>query len=384
MRIGIITYWQSNDNYGQQLQCWALQHYLKLNGHDPFLIRFKRFERKLTFRDRIKKTLKTLLKIILVKPYISERKAKELDFKRQSDRDFVGFRRDFLAVSDSSYTDLETIRHYPPMADAYITGSDQVWNYDLTEEELRAYLLQFGESNIRRISYAPSIAHKSIPATKEFIYEECLKDFSAISVREPDGVSALKKLGYDAELVLDPTLLLHDYDYIEAFNIKVRQQGEPYVFIYSLNYESESDLPMKYIRNVASNNQAKIIVTPSSGFLPALELFDGVTYKYQSVPDWVSCIGNSQLVVTASFHGVVFSILFHKNFIFTPLKGNLKESNNRALNIINKLGLEQTIWNGCYEPEFDFHIDWSDVDKKLNNLRTKSISFIRRALNKMD
>lgn len=172
MRIGIITYWQSNDNYGQQLQCWALQHYLKLNGHDPFLIRFKRFERKLTFRDRIKKTLKTLLKIILVKPYISERKAKELDFKRQSDRDFVGFRRDFLAVSDSSYTDLETIRHYPPMADAYITGSDQVWNYDLTEEELRTYLLQFGESNIRRISYAPSIAHKSIPATKEFIYEE--------------------------------------------------------------------------------------------------------------------------------------------------------------------------------------------------------------------
>lgn len=393
MKIGIITYWESNDNYGQQLQCWAMQKQLCKMGHSPFLIRFKRYAPKpwiappLTFKGKIKK----VLKFLLVFPYLNEQRKKkqraliqeernELSVKNKYRR-FTEFRSQYLVVSYNVYNDLNDLIATPPFADAYIAGSDQIWNYDLRPDELAAYFLQFGSKNIKRIAYAPSIGHTSYPDSLKPMLKKYLSSFNSLSAREKAGVDICKEQGYEAIKVLDPTLLLSMQDYSDIVNFSnIKKRG---FFIYSLNYTSKDDLPWTSILNYAKKQDCPIDVTPGSGFEPCRELFEGVTYRYATIGEWINLIHESMLVVTASFHGIAFSILNHTKFLFTPLQGKYLSSNNRALELIKLCGLEQFIWDGKHDIEYylDKDINWSSVDMLISEQRKISLSYLESSLN---
>ena len=394
MKIGIITYWESNDNYGQQLQCWALQKQLLEMGHTPFLIRFKRYVPKpwiappLTYKGKIKK----IIKFLLFFPYWADLKKKKQEQIKQQEKEelyqknlrrkFSEFRSEQLLVSDLIYKDLDELKANPPSADVYIAGSDQIWNYDLRPDELAAYFLQFGSKNIKRIAYAPSIGHTTYPDRLKPMLKEYLSTFDALSARENAGVSICKEQGFKALKVLDPTLLLSLSDYSDIAKLSnIRNRG---IFIYSLNYTSEENLPWASIQEYASIHGCPIMVTPGSGFEPCRELFEGVTYSYATIGDWINHIHESRLVITASFHGIVFSILNHTRFLFTPLLGKYESSNSRALELIQLCGLEQFIWNGKQGVEFylDIAIDWDDVEQKISKLRDISLSFLKSSLSK--
>lgn len=381
-KIGIITYWESNDNYGQQLQCWALQHYLRTRGYDAFLIRqyvwppitiLKRGSKYI--KQRIKKVFAAFLYAtnLAYKPVVFNRFAFCLD-KEACRRQFPIFRKEHLKMSQIFDTP-EKLMQNPPYADVYITGSDQVWNYSMPDGPLSNFFLQFGDDSIKRISYAPSIGHLEFPVELKETIKRYLKLFNAISVREASSVSMLSDLGYDATLVLDPTMLLD----VEAYlNLAKDSKGKECIFIYSMNYATSDDIPFNEIKQYANNNNLPIIVTPGSGYLPAKELFDEVEYSYATISQWIQHIAHAKLVVTASFHGVVMSILMHRPFLYTPLKGSLSVSNNRVLDLLSILELEDCILGNkiIFKPE----IDWQEVEIKLEHYREVSKTFLEKGI----
>lgn len=386
-KIGIITYWESNDNYGQQLQCWALQHCLRGRGYDAFLIRQYAWPNQWTCRERGLKRLKQWIKdIIIFSLYATNLIYKSFVYnqfaigpnREAGRRQFPKFRKENLAMT-KIYDSPEKLVQNPPKADIYITGSDQVWNYVLKDEPLRNYFLQFVDNEAKCIAYAPSIGRLTLPEEVRQRYKMYLRKFSAISVREKSAVSLIAELGYKVEYVLDPTMLLHAEDYL---SISQSTTDKSSVFIYSMNYSSADDIPFDDIKQFAAKRNLPIVVTPGSGFVPARELFEGVVYSYATIPQWIQHIAHAELVVTASFHGIVFAILFHRPFLFTPIVGERADRNVRVLDLLEDLNLDQRIWRGdvSFEKiELD-DINWQQVDSRLDELRNKSLTYLVGAI----
>lgn len=387
-KIGIITYWESNDNYGQQLQCWALQHFLSEQGYDAFLIRqygnpAQWVKPKKKGIKRIKQWIKDALGYILYttglayKPFVYKRFSFCLD-KEACRRQFPKFRKENLKMT-KIYDFPDKLMENPPIADVYITGSDQIWNYVLPEAPLQNYFLQFVTNGAKCIAYAPSIGRAILPNDMAEKYKVYLQKFSAISVREKEAVSMISRLGYNVKHVLDPTMLLTVKDYSV---ISDNAKGKPSVFIYSMNYSSAEDIPFEYIKQYAHEKKLPIVVTPGSGFVPAKELFEGVEYSYATILQWIQNIAKAELVITASFHGIVFAILFHRPFIFTPIKGEKADRNGRVLDLLDDLDLSHRIMteNTSFEQIIQTKISWRQVDIILNQLRKKSEDYLLTAI----
>lgn len=384
-KIGIITYWESNDNYGQQLQCWALQHFLRERGYDAFLVRqYLCPPLKKRGAKRIKQVIKDSIANVLYAtnlayiPTITKYFSFCLD-QEACRRQFPRFRAKELKMS-KIFESPEALMDNPPQADIYITGSDQVWNYDMTRGPLANYFLQFAPQKAKRISYAPSIAHKELTNEIKPIFQKYLQTFSAISVRETSAVGMLKEIGYNAEQVLDPSMLLKADDYLRLAS---HARSKANVFIYSMNYATAEDIPFAQIASFAEQKELPIIVTPGSGYLPAQELFEGVEYSYATICEWIQHIACSELIVTASFHGIVFAILMHRTFLYTPLRGTYAKSNNRVLDLLNELGLEDQILveNKAIMEYSISQKKWEEVDKKLDQLIQKSTNYLMNAIN---
>lgn len=386
MKIGIITFWQSNDNYGQILQCYALQQQLLKLGHEPYLIRYD-IEHRF---GKIKIPLwKKIFKVLLVYPVIKSLKLKKqkqietalkaYNILRNKERDFENFRKEHFLVSDIIYSNLQHLQFNPPIADAYIVGSDQVWAHLLDKKENQAMFLNFGSKNIKRIAYAPSFSMYSYPTNLKSKLKENLGRFNHISVRERTGVDICKELGYDAQVVADPTMLIKSEDYLK---IASKYNCGTYIYLYYLNICHSNEVEWVKLHEFAEKLNIKIIATPSSGYIQGQELFCDVEYRYASIPQWISLINNAKLVVTTSFHGVVFCILHHTPFIYFLLKGKFARGNNRVVSLCNMLGLSDRIWSdtSSYESLFEQNIKWEEVDKKLNFYRLESVEFLNKAL----
>ena len=383
-KIGIITFWESNDNYGQQLQCWALQHCLRARGYDAFLIRQYAWPNQWTYKER---GFKQWIRDIIIKSlYATNIIYKSAIYNRfalgpnreAGRRQFPKFRKKNLVMTNI-YDAPEKLVENPPQADIYITGSDQVWNYVLEDGPQKNYFLQFVNKDTKCIAYAPSIGRMTLPEDVKQKYKSYLKGFSAISVREKSAVALIAELGYKVENVLDPTMLLNAEDYRFILN---NTKGKSSVFIYSMNYSSVDDIPYGDIKRYATKRNLPIVVTPGSGFVPARELFEGVEYSYATIPQWIQHIAHAELVVTASFHGIVFAILFHRPFLFTPIVGERADRNVRVLDLLEDLNLDQRIWRGdvSFEKiELD-EINWQQVDSRLVDLREKSLAYLLGAI----
>lgn len=383
-KIGILTYWETKDNYGQLLQHWALQQYLRNQGCNPYLVRYMRSAQKVpncSWKKRIKNGIKkTILYALYFLGLLNNDKIRKrvgnicvLDGVR---RRFNMFRHRHMTLSNKIYHSYEQLKSNPPKADVYMTGSDQVWNYQyLSNDDLEAYLLHFGLPDTKRMSFAASVGTDIMPSEIKTFFKLRLKDFNAISVRETTALSLCEEMGYSAQLVLDPTMLLKADDYKKLIsNIHYKN----HVFIYSLNYSSCDNLPYDEIVAYAKSLHSSIVVTPGSGYMPAKELFENVKYIYSTPGEWISTIANAKLTITASFHGIVFCILFHCPFVYTPLKGEYAKGNVRILGLLKILGLEDRIWDPNVSKCTALYdeIDWDAVDEKVNYYRNISQEYL--------
>lgn len=385
MRIGIVTYWSSSDNYGQQLQCFALQKYLIGLGHDAYLIKYMPTSHIPLWR-RIARFVKYRLLVS------SEQKEKDKKLKLICERNkllncrrgFKEFRDKYIKSTEIVYRNIKELRNNPPAADIYICGSDQVWNNSLTDPDTAGWFLDFGKPTVKRVSYAASIG-RDIDSSEINRFTKYLKNFNAISVREQKAYTLCHQLGFDKSLIaIDPTLLLNSsaYDSIEIDSNGTDVAGKPYVFIYTLNIRTAEEIYWDDFQKIIAKDGLQIRSVSSSGYLPARELLPGVQNEQATIPKWLSLIKHSEYVITTSFHGVVFCLLYHKPFYAVLLNNEYSKGNDRIISLLESLDLSFLIISNkesLTQAGFD-RIDWVEVDEKIVLLRKKSVHFIDEIL----
>lgn len=375
-----MTYWAGNSNYGMMMQCWALQQYLKGLGHDPYVIKFVKKDKQSLYR-RVLLKLGLLDQVRRIKCLYT--KTKFIDAKKNNKiRQFEAFRNKNLAFSQDCYSSVKELQTNPPLADCYITGSDQVWSQLLDDYENTAYYLNFGEKNTLRISYAPSFSLTEYPTFLTDKLAGMLKKLDHISVREYDGVEICKKVGFEAIKVLDPTLLLDKSHYLDLCKT-IPTTTSNFIFIYSLNLSSPQDIRWEELREFGKTYNQEFLVTPSDGYFMGGEIFgDDVVYRYATIEEWLAMIRDAQLIVTPSFHGVALSIILEKPFVYIPLKGRFASGNNRVLDLLNELQLEDRILNDedTYSSLIEKKIDWKATKRLMSTCQDDSISYMQNAL----
>jgi len=319
MKIGIMTYWCWDNNYGSQLQCWALQQVLKRMGHQPYLIRY------IPTNDIISSPLwMKLVKAFNPFRLVKHIRCKIKDVAVEGDasiaakkQGFADFRAKHIDVSEKIYTSYEQLRSTPPPAECYIAGSDQVWNqYNRPAWKLaninRAFFLDFGSPETKRFSYAASWGGDTLRATTAEFLRPLLKSFTAVSVREDSGRTLCTQCGRsDAQVVPDPTLLLEAADYRRLAIRPVASVPDKYILLYSL--DNPSSVSDEDILAWATKRGSKVIYITGNFKRTAYPQLQANTCE------WLWLIDHAERVITNSYHCCLFSFVLGRPFSFNRL-----------------------------------------------------------------
>lgn len=376
-KVAVITFFQSHDNYGQLLQCYALQQILQKLGTSPCIIRYgfhRHYYLSLPWKILFSKTGFYVLQKNFRTFYHENIRAK------YPKRGFNRFRHNYIHFTRRCYNSLEDLQRNPPKADIYITGSDQVWAQLISSNNNRSFFLDFGGKNVKRIAYAPSFALENYPEDLQDELRLLLSNFNAVSVREKTGVSICNKIGIHAQLVLDPTLLLtyNDYNYISEDVI-----NNKYCFAYHVNISTSEELRWE---SVSKYNERHCIRTYATFANPQndvdMKILVGAEYVYPTIPQWLGWIKNAEYVLTSSFHGIVFSIIFHVPFVVCLREESMYAGNDRVITLLNSLCLDNRILSSgtSIDNILSKKINWIEVDEKLSVLRIDSMAFLSNNL----
>lgn len=346
MKVGIITL-PFGPNYGWALQSWALYHAVEKLGHSPIVIN----RRWSSGASSLKIKVKRWLYYSVICPRI----------KRFSDKEISNRT---VMCRDSASTTEATIA-----MDAVIAGSDQIWRMENTRLAGFDFFLDFVKNdNIRRISYAASFGRDEWSGTVEEanVVRNLLHKFNYVSVREDTGVEICNNLfGVNAEHVLDPTLLFTAKEYNRLLPTEKKEK----TFV---TYILDSTIEKRELVNKIANVEGLKVINLYPKKTP--------TY-YKSVYYWLKKIRDARYVVVDSFHGMVFCIIFHKQF---AVLANKKRGLTRFTSLLSQLGLSNKMTTDFSKENvmkvLNARIDYNDVDEKLNYLRVKSFDFLKSAL----
>lgn len=363
-KIGIITY-HCADNLGAVLQVYALQQKIKKLGLKSEIIDFRPLTLLYPFGLRRLKDVKTIgllrtiksIIVLMIKRKIKQRKAL---FKR--------FRDNYLVVSKQIYFSSEELNSNPPQYDYYITGSDQVWNPDFFIRMGNSYFLDFAYPNSIKISYAASITKKMDDSFND-MFKKNIDRFDFISIRESEHVDFLKKLTTKPITVaLDPTLLLDKEDY--SILIGENKINEKYILVYDLEYNEEL---VKLANKISEEKGYKVV-----SFSDHKNFKNGIkTFRYEGPSEFINYLDNAEFVLSTSFHGVAFSVIFKKIFYTIPHKTR----GTRMVDLLNSIGLEDRIvYNFDDLESIKYEIDYSKSYELLNKRRKESSNFLITAL----
>ena len=361
MRVGILTV-PFNNNYGGFLQAFALKKVILAMGHDVIFIN----RRRNLPQDYKSKIRRLFYKFHILK---DKKKIRIQEISKYTDE----FKRNYLEpITEAFYTSKQLKKILNYNIDMIVVGSDQVWRYRYAKDSIDDYFCSFLDgSNIPRISYAASMGTSKMeyPQDKLKICSSLLKNFNAISVREESTQKMLKEYFcyYDAKIVLDPTFLLEIRDYKKLFDSNKNKRLKPYVFSYILDSNEIMNHEIDKYANL--NNLDILALTAQSNNLYDMNIIE-------PVEKWLASIYYSENVVTDSFHGTVFSIIFNKKFAvyINEMRGSARiESLLKLFGLTDKLVRP----NNSLNKIFSVDIDWNRVNNIINQLRVDSIDFLR-------
>lgn len=344
-------------NYGAALQAYALNAKLRSYGLDAKVIDYQ----PAYYYASNKGLLVRFLRVFL--------RAPEWMLGR---RRFGNFLRKYVPMSPKAYRTIEDLRSDVPVADVYIAGSDQIWNcLDLENGKDDTFFLTFAPAGSKKISYAASLAMPEIPADQVERYRKNLSSFDAISVREKTGRRLLTEAGVaDVHTVVDPVFLLSRQDWEQLAAEDSYKPSEKYVLVYSFNRNKKLH---RYARNLAKSLGAQVysINTTIEDFF-----LDTDKYFWNATPNtFVNLIRNAEAVVTNSFHGTSFSIIFNKQFHLFSKKD---KANSRMHDLLDELGLLDRFVKS--EDLIEESIDYETVNGIVAIKRKASEDFLLKSL----
>ena len=367
-KIGILTFHKSN-NCGSVLQAYALQQTLNKFNFENEIINFSNENQENMYAlFRKIRTYKDILANLATAVLYSK-------FKSHF-QDYENFRNTYLTVSTQKFKQTEDLKNIE--YDILISGSDQVWNINCPDAD-DAYYLCFDDDS-KKIAYAPSFgAINPLERAKDpQKYINYLNKFDWLSIRENNG----KKWIYDmtqrhAEVLLDPTMLLTADEWNTV--IKIQPPTENYIFYYAFNYSKEVN---KIVMDISSKYNMPVYILDIKSWVKRVWR-DGIKITEHSGPDtFLSYIKNAKLVVTTSFHGTVFSILYKKKFWFVDSSMH-NPNDDRTYTLLKQLDFFDRCITTDMIPKLDImsEIDYSKHDSMLCSLRNKSIEWLKNAIN---
>lgn len=357
IKIGILSPFYNNYNYGGKLQAFALTYFLNENGYYAKQIQYHQSSKK-NKQSKINKFFKLFQSDDYRHAMMQKIIAKFLkDTKKQ-----IKIRNNYFNQFDKLIPHTKEVYNDKTLVDTcddfdvFVCGSDQVWNPTLFK---KGYFLQFVSKDKYRFSYAASIANQ-LDDEWQSRFKELLKDFNAISVRESNGKESIENLvDIPVEVVADPTLLLSrkDWDRISA----KRLIDEPYMFCYFLGYGSKT---RKIAKKYAKEHRLKIVTLPhllaNSGRFYAQDIRFGDIKLYDVGPaEFVSLIKHADYVMTDSFHANVMSLIYNRQFLVFNRIG-FSKMGSRLENLLSLFDLQDR-W-------VDYNSSFKEIRKKYNSI----------------
>jgi hypothetical protein len=361
-------------NYGTVLQLYALQEAVKGLGYEYEVIDYspahpaheniaQRLIRRVPeFLDHPSDAAQALfLKVAMRHP---KRTVK-----------FRAFLNNHMNIGEKKYKSCEDLESDPPAYDAFVCGSDQIWNPRCYGND-PTFFLAFAPRP-QRVAYAPSIGLSRIQDDQRDTMKSLLEGITHLSVREKAGAEIIKQLtGRKASVVLDPTLLLEAETWSHISSPVNRNR--PYILCYFL--ESD-DYARKFVFQLARQNSHDVVFI----LLNYRDLFYRNIIKIRDAgpKDFLGLIRNASVVCTDSFHATAFSVQFRRPFYsFRRYTGNAPaQTFSRIENLLETVNLTSRILGrDSAHPREPLAISFSDADTRLHEERKRSLEYLSNSL----
>jgi len=360
-KIGIITFHDA-DNFGAVLQAYALKETIKKVENDVEILNYKQPLILKSYRiiqintNNLKSLIKSVLSSII---YLNIRISRKIKFS--------SFRNKYLDLSEEIYKKSEI-----QGKDVYIAGSDQIWNGEITGYD-NTFFLSFPRGTAKGITYAASLGKDMINDQEREFLNKNINNIDCISVREDSAVHILygftdKKISH----VLDPTLLVEQSAWDKLIIDKYNHNKEKYLLIYSLSFDIEL---LRVAELVSKKLNLKVLYINNS---IRRNKFGFKNIRTPSPEEFVTLFKNASFIVTNSFHGTAFSIIFNKDFITIPHKMR----GTRMTSLLNLLKLEDRIITSSDQLTEDFilNIDYHIPNELLKLEKEKSFAFLKQSI----
>lgn len=363
-------------NYGGILQNFALQKALLKLGHKPVTV-----NRVANPKGKLRDVLSKLKNATYNKFKGTERQIfspSDLNFIRQNATNFI---KNNIEVTKDINSAIALKKHFEKEKyETVIVGSDQTWRPRMSAD-IYNYFLDFLTENkeINKTAYASSFGTDKW----EFSEEETIKckdliqQFSSVSVREKSGVNLCKEyLNKKAIHVLDPTLLLTKDDYVEVFkNEKLKSNKGIFTYVLDKDIKKQNiinEVKQFFQLETYRNQPKKEFFTDKSDNLE--------DFVYPKIESWIKSFDDADFVVTDSFHGTVFSIIFNKPFLVLV---NKERGASRFYSLLNQLGLEERLivnFDDFSEEILKQKIDYTKVNSQIEKLRKNSLDYLESSI----
>lgn len=360
MKTKTVTFHGAH-NYGAVLQAYALQNALISLGYENQIIDYRvdknnLFE-KLDMKINRKNFVNIILNILILFNYS--------EYKDRFNK-FEEFINDCLLLT-KPFNSYEELRSCPPEADVYIAGSDQVWN--ISNKVREAFFLKFGKSDTKRVSYAASMGAYDLNTDKKNLFGKLLSNFEKISVREKEASVFIKdNYNIESQVHLDPVFLLKRDKWKEiAIDY---EHNTKYILCYPLLFSPLLNDSLKKLKQMTGYT---IIVVTSN---PREKIYGDIYIRNAGPKEFLGLIKNAQTVLTTSFHGTAFSIIFEKQFYSFPVFNS-----TRITNLLELLGLQDRQVSDVHGLSLK-DINYEKANIVLEKEVDKSFDFLQRIIEK--
>lgn len=365
MKVAVITR-HAITNYGSLLQAFATQQVIENLGHECEIIDYIRDDESYTQHEKTLLARKTEWNRNPIKKaiYLALRQPESI----ASGRRFKAEQSKYLHLT-GKYTSPEQLLKDKPIADVYMTGSDQVWGPVENGTYDSSYCLSFTDEADKKIAYAASFGRTEMTEDNETFFKKWLSQYRHIGVREDSAVSILSRMGIDSVQVLDPTLLLDS-----AFWSKIARpiREKKYILVYQLHNDKRVGI---YATQVAKSFGLPLIRVSTSFHQISRE---GKFIWCPDVGEFLSYIKNAECMITDSFHGTAFAINFNTPFV-EVLPNN--RTGTRNMSILKLTGLSDRILTDDEDMTLaKEEIDYSSANQIIGQKRKESLNVLKNMI----